>query len=154
MYRTKRRPALLLTIGVVFLMIVSCLLFIVFSPSHMAKRVVNEFYSYEQLGNFGDSWQLLHPFMKEKWPKSTYITDRSHVFMGHFGSETFEYSIEGGKKISGWSMSKDTPKFKKVYKFEVIQDYKGKYGTFAFVQDVYVVKNAEGEYEIVWDYKQ
>ncbi|PLT35767.1 hypothetical protein [Bacillus sp. V5-8f] len=149
MYKVKRRALFL--IWCVLFGIVSYLFFFMFSPSHKTKTVVDEFYSYEQEGNFGKSWNLLHPYMKEKWPKSTYINDRSHVFLGHFGSETFEYSIQEVEKMNGWRMSKDLPTFKKTYKFEVIQNYNGTYGKFSFLQYVYVVNN-KGNYEIVWDY--
>ncbi|OCA87771.1 hypothetical protein A8F94_07945 [Bacillus sp. FJAT-27225] len=152
MYKRKR-PALLV-VGLILVAIVGYFIVLAVSPSQKAKRVVDEFYSFEQEGNFGDSWNLLHSVMKKKWLKTTYITDRSHVFIGHFGADTFEYSIGDAEKVSGWRMSKDTPVFKKAYKFEVIQEYRGKYGNFAFLQYVYVVKNKRGDYEIIWDYNQ
>ena len=37
------------------------------------------------------------------------------------------------------------------YKFTVMQTYKGKYGKFSFLQEVYVAKDEES-WRILWDY--
>ncbi|QGS69363.1 hypothetical protein CV093_16910 [Oceanobacillus sp. 143] len=65
--------------------------------------------------------------------------------------ETFEYTIEEIGKVDEWKMAKDLPTLKEVYKFYVIQSYKGKYGKFSFSQEVYVV-NTEDSWQILWDY--
>jgi hypothetical protein len=46
------------------------------SPSKKAESIVNEFYLFEQEGKYSDSWELLHPFMKGKFPKSAFIQDQ------------------------------------------------------------------------------
>ncbi|WP_249869099.1 hypothetical protein [Oceanobacillus saliphilus] len=53
--------------------------------------------------------------MKEKWSKTAYITDRAHVFMGHFGVETFDFAIEDVGKVDNWKMAEDSPALKEVY---------------------------------------
>ncbi|HZG73366.1 MAG TPA: hypothetical protein VEY51_17660 [Chondromyces sp.] len=137
---------LLVVLPVVFLLIGSF-----FSSDYQVEQVVEEFYEYEQEGNFSDSWELLHPFMKEKFPKGPYIQDRAHVFIGHFGAETFQYTLEDAKKLEKWKPSKESKALDVVYRVVVTQSYKGKYGTFAFQQNVYVTKH-EGEWVILWDY--
>ncbi|RDW21302.1 hypothetical protein CWR48_02500 [Oceanobacillus arenosus] len=152
MRKSHNSTIILLAASVIILFIaVFILRTTLFSPSRQARLIVNEFYSYEQEANFTDSWELLHPLMKERWNKTTYITDRAHVFMGHFGVETFEYTVEEIEKLDEWKMAKDLPTLKGVYKFNVIQSYKGKYGKFNFSQLVYVV-NTEDSWKILWDY--
>lgn len=116
-------------------------------------ETVDQFYSYEQDGNFADSWKLFHPYMKKKFPKPSFIQDRSHVFIGHFGAETFSYDIGEPEEIEGWTMEKEQKPFKIVYKFQVRQNYKGKYGAFSFQQDVFVVEHKE-QWVILWDYNE
>ncbi len=123
-----------------------------FSSSRQATHVVEEFYGYEQTGDYSKSWELLHPFMKEKFPKAGYIQDRVHVFMGHFGVDTFEYKINDKRKISNWKMTKESKVFNTVFEMKVTQSYKGKYGTFEFVQYVYAVEE-KGDWLILWDFK-
>ncbi|PIC63509.1 hypothetical protein CSV79_11565 [Sporosarcina sp. P13] len=121
------------------------------SPSYKSKKVLEAFYTHEQGGNYADSWALLHPFMKDKWSKTQFMTDRLHVFNGHFGAETFQFTITGGNEINDWKMAEEAEAFDIAYKFTVIQTYKGKYGRFSFLQEVYVA-NAVGEWRILWDY--
>ena len=78
--------------------------------------------------------------MKEKFTKAAYIQDRSHVFIGHFGAETFSYEISEAEHIEGWRAAKGEKSFKSAYKFEVTQMYTGKYGKFSFIQEVYVLE--------------
>lgn len=124
-----------------------------FSPSRQAVRVVEEFYEYEQTGDYSKSWELLHPFMKEKFPKVGYIQDRVHVFMGHFGADTFEFEINEKNKLSNWKMTNESKSLNTVYEVKVTQSYKGKYGTFEFIQYVYVAEE-KGDWVILWDFNQ
>ncbi|PEU72554.1 hypothetical protein CN397_06660 [Priestia megaterium] len=123
------------------------------SPSHQAKSAVKEFYTLEQEGNFSESWDLFHSSMKKKWTKGAYIQDRAHVFLNHFGVDTFTYSIEDVEKRKSWKMENDRKAFPVVYEMTVIQTYKGKYGNFDLVQKVYAVRE-KGKWKVVWDYKQ
>ncbi len=141
-------------IGVIIVVIILLAVFVksvFFSAKDQANKVVEEFYTYEQKGDFTKSWELFHPYMKERWDKTAYINDRAHVFMGHFGAETFDYSIEFVDKFKEWKMSKDSKLFQIAYKFKVLQAYKGKYGKFTFQQEVYVVQNKD-KWQILWDY--
>ncbi|PLS17812.1 hypothetical protein CVD28_08925 [Bacillus sp. M6-12] len=148
----KRTPLIVITI--IMVLFFSFLFIRIFdSPEKLAKEMVDEFYSYEQEGNFAESWDLFHPLMKEKWNKTTYLQDRAHVFIGHFGTESFEYNIKEIGEVEDWQMDKDTPSFKKAYKFKVTQTYKGKYGKFSFEQEVYVINN-KGKCQIVWNYNE
>ncbi|PPA70370.1 hypothetical protein [Jeotgalibacillus proteolyticus] len=122
-----------------------------FSADYQTKKVVEEFYTLEQEAQFAESWELLHPLMHERWEKGSYIQDRAHVFLNHFGVETFTFIIEEDIELSEWKMNKETPALKNVHKYIVIQSYQGKYGKFRFIQDVYLAKE-DGEWMILWDY--
>jgi hypothetical protein len=124
-----------------------------FSPEKDAVAVVEEFYLYEQEGDFASSWALFHSTMKEKFGKGHYIQDRAHVFMNHFGVETFDFSMSEPEKIEQWKMSKSGPTLKNIYKILITQTYKGKYGNFDLEQEVFAVQEKD-EWKIVWDYNQ
>jgi hypothetical protein len=124
-----------------------------FSPASQAKGVVEQFYKYEADGDFSASWALFHSSMKEKFSKGNYIQDRAHVFMNHFGVETFTYTIGKPEEVKKWKMSKTGPALKNVYKVLVTQTYKGKYGNFDIEQEVFVVQE-KGEWRVMWDYNQ
>lgn len=112
---------------------------------------MHQFYRYEQEGDFANSWDLFHPVMKKKFAKGHYIQDRAHVFMNHFGVETFSYTLDEAEKLEKWKISKDSPAMRNVYKVLITQTYKGKYGNFDLKQEVFVVKEKD-EWKIMWDY--
>ena len=124
-----------------------------FSDERQAKGVVREFYTYEQEGAFAESWELFHTVMKAKFPKGHYLQDRAHVFMNHFGVETFSFTISDEEKLDSWSIEKGAKPLKDVYKMTVIQTYKGKYGNFDLQQDVFAVKE-KGEWKVLWSYQK
>lgn len=76
---------------------------------------VDQFYPYEQESNFSGSWKLFHQYMKEKFPKAAYIQDRSHVFIGHFGAETFSYEISEAEELNGWKAARGEKPFKAAF---------------------------------------
>lgn len=124
-----------------------------FSSEKDVRTVVDSFYTYEQKGEYSSSWELLHSSMKKRFTKGHYIQDRAHVFMNHFGVETFTYTLGKPDKLKAWKMSEDSSAFKSVYKVTVIQTFKGKYGNFDLEQDVFVAKE-KGDWGILWDYNR
>ncbi|WP_141431105.1 hypothetical protein [Bacillus sp. 03113] len=153
--RRRRSPRILL-VAAALIIVLGLFLFlrlIFYSPSQEVTRAVDRFYQYEQAGDFAKSWELFHPVMKMKFSKGVYIQDRAHVFMNHFGVETFQYTFAKPEKIKGWKMSKDSETFKLVYKVPVVQEFRGKYGHFDIHQDVFVVEGKDG-WMVLWDYNQ
>lgn len=123
------------------------------SSSNQAEQAVEEFYSYEAKGAYADSWEMFHPFMKERFEKGEYLQDRPHVFLKHFGVNTFTFLIEEAEKIEGWQIEEDSETIDEVYKVTVSQRFEGKYGNFEIVQDVFTT-NVDGEWTVLWDYKK
>jgi hypothetical protein len=151
MRRRKQPIHPIVMIGIILCLLIF-LAYSLLSFTNKAEEVVNRFYSYEQLGNFSSSWELFHPIMKEKFTQGAYVQDRAHVFIGHFGAESFSYKINNSDKVKNWKATKDGEVFKLAHYFQVVQTYKGKYGKFSFTQEVYVVKVEDG-WGIVWDYR-
>ncbi|MGP3562251.1 hypothetical protein [Geobacillus subterraneus] len=116
-----------------------------------AKQAVDAFYRHEQAGDFGSSWELFHPQMKEKFPKDVYIQRRAHVFMQDFGVETFEYRLGEVKHLSSWSMSDKQKPFRDVYRVRVIQTFHSAFGVFEIHQDVFVAKK-NGKWSVLFPY--
>ncbi|WP_138419513.1 hypothetical protein [Aquibacillus sediminis] len=123
------------------------------SPRHQAKSAIDAFYSYEQEGKFAESWEMFHPQMKEKFEKGTYMEDRAHVFLNHFGVNTFSYTLSDVDKKSNWRMENGASRLSEVYEVTVTQTYKGTYGRFELSQPVYATEE-EGEWKVLWDYKE
>lgn len=124
-----------------------------FSDERQAKNAIHQFYAYEQEGAFAESWELFHTLMKAKFPKGHYLQDRAHVFMNHFGVQTFSFAMNDTEKLDSWSIEKGAEPLKDVYKITIIQTYKGKYGNFNLQQDVFAVKEKE-EWKILWSYEK
>lgn len=156
MYKKSTRLKGIVTVVLLLAAIITAVVLIkgiFFSPGKQAKGVVDEFYHYEQAGDYTKSWMFFHSTMKAKFSKSLYIQDRPHVFMSHFGVETFTYTLGKPKKWNQWKMSKTGPTIKDVYRIPVTQTFKGKYGNFDLKQEVFVAKE-KGKWRIMWDYNQ
>lgn len=149
--RWKVNPVLV----IVLLIVVSLTLigFVLFSPGNQAERIVDQFYSYEQQGKFAESYNLFHSSMKERFEKGYYLQDRAHVFMNHFGVTTFSYSLSKANRLENWQMSEEAEPLEVVYQVTVTQSYKGKYGNFALVQDVFATKE-DDNWTVLWNYQQ
>ncbi|MEH7235287.1 hypothetical protein [Bacillus sp. JJ1562] len=142
---------ILVSAGVILIFILILSLFRS-SPEEEAKELVQSFYKYEQDADFGSSWELFHPLLQERFKKADYIQQRNHVFVGHFGTDTFKYTVEDVEKLKSWQMTKNTPIFHDVYKVPITQTYKSTYGTFTIHQDVFVVQES-GDWTILWSYQ-
>ncbi|WP_100010286.1 hypothetical protein [Lentibacillus sediminis] len=131
--------------------VVAVVYFFFLSSERQAVSAVESFYTYEQENQFADSWELFHPLMQERFSKPTYIQDRPHIIMSHFGVETFTYTIEEVQKVQNWQMEADAEPIEEAYRMTVYQDFKGTYGNFTIVQHVYAAE-ADGEWSVLWDY--
>ncbi|ENH97854.1 hypothetical protein J416_03291 [Gracilibacillus halophilus YIM-C55.5] len=94
----KYRMLVKIGIGVIIVSLMIFFIFQFFSSERKARNVVEQFYQYEQSGDFAQSWDLFHSYMQDKFDKSTYVQDRAHVFLDHFGVPTFEVSMGDTKK--------------------------------------------------------
>ena len=151
MRRQRNNSLLFVIISICSVLALVIFINYLFSPSYKSKKVVAAFYTHEQKGDFARSWELLHPYMKGRWDKAQFMSDRYHVFVGHFGTDKFQYTIKKDNKMKDWKMTEESQTLDIVYKYTVTQTYKGKYGRFSFVQEVYVAKDEE-EWRILWDY--
>ncbi|WP_240374014.1 hypothetical protein [Bacillus piscicola] len=150
----RNKGIVLLAIIFVFVLFLALAFFFIKpSPSEQAKSTVESFYDYEQQGDFAQSWQLFHSDMKNKFTKGHYIQDRAHVFLNHFGVNTFFYSVGKPEKIENWQMEKDATTLEEVYQMDVVMTFKGKYGHFDITQPVFAAKE-QNEWKILWDYKK
>ncbi|WP_099159776.1 hypothetical protein [Virgibacillus ndiopensis] len=146
-------PFLIMLIIVVLLITTTIYILVNKSPEEQAAEAVNAFYTFEQDGAFSESWAMFHPLMKDKFSKGHYLQDRAHVFMNHFGVTTFTFSLGEAEEVNNWKFEKGAKSIESVYKIPVTQVYKGKYGNFSIVQDVFTTV-VDGEWVVLWDYKK
>ncbi|MFC4321957.1 hypothetical protein [Litchfieldia salsa] len=154
-YRRKKSSSGFIIIGLIIIAFILVLYFLFRStPESQVKRVVDDFYQYEQESDFGNAWELFHPFMRDKFTRRGYIQDRNHVFMGHFDVSTFSYTIGDPKLLDSWKMSRESDPINEVYQIPITQTFKSKFGTFTLSQDVFVAKDKEdGDWSILWSYE-
>jgi hypothetical protein len=142
----------------ILIVVVAVILFVIFIIRVLSgvgeqdpKDIVEAFYHYEQEGDFGSAWEHFHPVMQERFSKNAYVTERSHIYMSHYGVETFSFELRDEEEVQNWKMAKDAEKFSNAYRVEVEQTFKSKFGTFNVIQDIYVVKDEE-EWKVVWEF--
>ncbi|WP_078555655.1 hypothetical protein [Bacillus alkalicellulosilyticus] len=150
--RQKKNPLMIL-LPLIIVPLIFLIIFVMPSEANQAKKTAKDFYKYEQNWDFSKSWELLHSSVQAKFPRSSYIQDRSHVFMNHFGVDTFSFSLSNPKKYKEWKMDDDGEIYDLVYKIEVTKKYNSKYGYFEINKDVFVHKE-ESRWSILWDYKE
>jgi len=142
----------LIGIFLFFLFIKSCSSVSLFGPPEPVT-VVNEFYQYEQSGDFGSSWELFHSQMKERFPKQSYIQRRAHVFMQDFGVNSFQFETGSPETVSSWRMASQSPMFSEVVKIPVWLSFRSDFGDFRIKQNVFLAKE-DSQYRMLWEYSQ
>ena len=148
----RQNPVPLFLIGLAIVLFIFSIGKLFETDGRKAASVVKEFYKHEQHQQHSHAYDLLHPIVQNKFSKTSFIQDRNHVFFGHFGAEAYSFHIKKGSKKKNWRAEKDGDVLHNVRHFTVEKEYRGKYGHFFFIQEVYVVKE-EGEWLIVWDFK-
>ncbi|WP_416147485.1 hypothetical protein ACM26V_14755 [Salipaludibacillus sp. HK11] len=149
--RRRRLPnhaPLLIMGGAGFLIMIIIFVFISHGPE---EKIVNKFYQYEQDQEFWNSYELFHPQMKERFSRSKYINQRSHIFVDHFDVDTYDLEVGNSKKIKNWQMSEEQEPLTDVYEIPVTKTYQSQFGEFSINQNVYAVKE-DGEWYMMWDY--
>ncbi|MEC5423066.1 hypothetical protein QGM71_06075 [Virgibacillus sp. C22-A2] len=143
----------MLLLGVTLAIIAAIILYLLdhTSPERKAREAVERFYAFEKNGAFSESWAMFHPFMQKKFSKVNYLQDRVHVFMNHFEVTSFSYTTGEAVEIKNWRMEENLEPIDVAYKVPVSQVFKGKFGNFTIVQDVYVTM-LEDEWKVLWDY--
>jgi hypothetical protein len=152
--RRRQSPLPLMAFGLILIFIVIIVLKSCAggtSPPDSPKTVIEQFYEYEQDGDFGNAWELFHSEMKKRFKKSSYIQTKNHVFLGHMGVETFEVEMGEMKKLDEWKMSKDGPVFKDVSAAEITMHYDSQFGIMEIRQTCYAVVE-KGEWKVLWNY--
>lgn len=151
----RRRSQIRLPVIIVVVVVILLVIMIVKVMPGLGKQdpndVVAAFYQYEQEGDFGSAWELFHPVMQERFSKNAYVTERSHIYMSHYGVETFSFVLGKEEDVQNWKMAKDTEEFAYATRVEVEQTFKSKFGIFKVIQDIYVVEEDDG-WRIVWEF--
>jgi len=149
----KQRFLLLIAVAAVLLIIIVGSLIFFNSPRNEAKNVIEDFYELEQQSMYSKSWELFHPYMKEKVPREDYIESRPHLFMNHLDATNFRYEMESLDKVKDFTFEEGAREIDVVYRTTVHQYFSGKYGNFIISKNVYAAEvEEEDNWYILWDY--
>lgn len=151
-YRKKQWPLVLfgsllaaaVTFGLIFLFSA------IFGPGK-PEDAVQQFYEYEQQGNYDKAWELFHPEMQSRFNKEDYGKAREEVY-NVYNASSFKFELADPEKEKNWSMTEKGKTFSEAYRIEATQQFKSKWGRFSVVQDVYAVKEND-EWKILWEYE-
>ncbi|WP_273124309.1 hypothetical protein [Bacillus weihaiensis] len=147
--RSNNIGPILMVIVVMILLVIIVFQFIPSLGEKEPKEIVEMFYEYEQAGDFGSAWELFHPAMQERFSKNAYVTERSHIYMSHYGVTTFDFELNGEDEVKAFKMADKTEEYPFAYRTEVTQSFKSKFGIFKVEQEVYAVEH-EGVWKIMW----
>ncbi|KAB8131034.1 hypothetical protein F9U64_13730 [Gracilibacillus oryzae] len=145
------KTILFLLISISIIVLVFLFFSNLFDPEKKAARALELFYSYEQAGDYSNSWELFHSQMKDKFEKNYYIQERTYMYKENLGVSTFDFNYNIVEELPKWRMSQESGEIMKVYHYTVSQSFQGKYGTFTIQQPVYVTMEGE-KWVILWNY--
>ena len=116
------------------------------------QETVDAFYAAEQQGDFGSAWELFHSDMHKRFSKESYIETRAHVFLNHFGVQTFQYTLEEPELVGEWRMDENSSKLVHVYKINVRSIFESPiFGRFVLSQNSFLAQESE-RWRLLWDY--
>lgn len=117
------------------------------------QETVHAFYVAEQQGDFGSAWELFHSDMHKRFSKESYIETRAHVFLNHFGVQTFQFTMEEPELVGEWRMDENSSKLVHVYKINVQSIFQSPiFGRFELSQACYLAQE-DGHWRMLWDYQ-
>ncbi|WP_211749186.1 hypothetical protein [Paenibacillus sp. Marseille-Q4541] len=142
-----------LVVGLIVLLFYSVRGMVKSTNEEEAVQIIEQFYAFEQEGDFGSSWELFHSLMKEKYKKPDYVQTRAHVFMQHFGTNTFQYNLSEPERKFDVQLVEGKEPLKEVYLITVTQIYHSSFGNFKIVQPVYAAEES-GEWRVLWSFQR
>jgi hypothetical protein len=150
--RRRKNPLPLLFMGIGGIILIFLFISVIGGGGERSpEQVIEEFYEYEQKGDFGNSWEMFHSEMKKKFGKSSYIQTKNHVFLGHMGVDTFEVEVGEIETLKKFPFSKNGPVFKDVRSAKVDLLFESQFGEMTISQVCYVAQE-KGEWKILWNY--
>lgn len=123
------------------------------SDARQLEQTVQQFYKYEQEGDYGSSWELFHPQMKEIYTKDYYIQLRAHVFMQQLGATHMQLALGNPERLEEWRLSEGAQPLEDVYRLEAEQRFLSSFGLLTLRQEVYAVKETEG-WLLLWSFHE
>lgn len=150
----RRKSPAPLFIGAIAAIVIGVALFMFIGKSgkpDTPEEVIKGFYDFEKDGDFGNAWELFHSEMQNKFPKSTYIQTKNHVFMGHMGVDEFDVEVGKIEKEKKFTFNSEGLQFKNVRKAKVDLYFDSQFGELMITQTCYVAIE-EGEWRILWNY--
>jgi hypothetical protein len=121
------------------------------TSSNPPSLAVDQFYRYEQRGDYGSAWELFHPMMKQKFTKEAYIQQRAHLFMEHLGAATFSFELGQAASLSTWQFGKQT--LRDIYQIPVTQTFHTTFGDFTITQNAFVIKEKD-QWQLLWPFSK
>jgi len=134
---------------------VGCLLALLGGCVFFAKQEsptawVEQFLTLEQQGDYGSSWEKLHPEIQHRWPKETYIQLRAKIFMDILGARNFVFETGKVQALNNWTSPLSNTTYTDVTLVPTKLTFTSPFGTVTLLQNYYVVQ-ADGRYSILWD---
>ncbi|MGP4041472.1 hypothetical protein ACTWP4_16435 [Gracilibacillus sp. D59] len=153
----RRNSKIIWLLGAIFsLVFVTFIIYAItyfFSTEREVEKVATQFYEYEQKGDFSNSWEMFHSSMKNRFDKSDYIQDRAHVFLNHFGVDTFDFTLSEPVKIENYQLNTNLANTQTVYRLTATYIYQSKYGYLEIDQTVLLAEEDQ-EWRILWKYEE
>ena len=114
-YRMIQRLKIISYVAIIVLSILLIISFFrshFFNPEREALRAVETFYELETAGNFGESWEMFHPLMKERFSRNHYIQDRAPCIFKSFWCRNFRCLFWQAKTLPGMANGSKFPAFR------------------------------------------
>lgn len=121
-----------------------------FKKEENPAQWVARFLALEQRGDYGSSWEMLHPEIRQMWPKEMYIQQRARIFMDVLGARAFTYETGEVRKLDDWISPSSGHTFTDVYLVPTKLTFSSPFGTMSLLQNYYVVDGETQRY-ILWD---
>lgn len=140
-------------IGLLIVLIVGAGLTIYLSTRHYQIRyVTRHFMYYEQSGDFGTAWSMLHSLEKTNMNQATYVKTKSQIYLEDFKASSYSYKIKRIRHLNTWHLTKSLT-FHNVYRVTIDQSFKSQFGPKIMISEIYVArdKKEQNRWTILWE---
>ncbi|WEG13748.1 hypothetical protein PU629_05115 [Pullulanibacillus sp. KACC 23026] len=151
--KTTTSPKKILISLLVLLILGLCLTYFLYSRHYLIRSVTRTFMYYEQSGDYGSSWEMLHSDMKAQMKQSTYVETKSQIYLNDFKAQSFSYKIEHIRHLSAWHPSNSSKTYDNVYEVTVAQSFDSQFGDETLTSQLFLArdKKNQSKWSILWD---
>lgn len=140
--KQQKSPKKSLIIFLLILIIGGALTFYLSTRHYQIRYVTHRYTYYEESGDFGSAWNMLHSLMKSKVNQATYVQTKSQIYLNDFKATAYHYKIKRIRHLNTWYLTKKNP-VHNVYRVTIDESFNSQFGRKIMIYNIYFARDSK-----------